>query len=394
MIKTCVYDSFRCIADKCPMTCCKGWSIRVEQENYNNWKSKEETAYLCEQVSFERKDGENVYHMKVDSCKTCLMLDEQGLCEIVKRHGDEALSKTCAEFPRKHNFITESDEDVEDIAILSEQQTESQIFMDEYSVSGACPAVLQLIYELENGQHIVEIPEKINDNMEFPMEYRIRNMLITLLGKEEFSLFDRIMLCSAFLHECLECEWEDDVYDCIEVYAEDENLQETIQYYAREKYNEEDAFMELCQTFFDVTQYYKEEPMYRPYLEKIAAIVEQFDEETDLTDWITRWKAFQKDFAEYEAFLTKVMIAEVFSDCISEDVEYLIESFQSIVMEYLMTRLSLFLTEEKIEREQLIAYLALYIRMIGHNVEGMSEYWEDNFEDPILTLEYMFLLLQ
>ena len=64
MIKTCVYDSFRCIADKCPMTCCKGWSIRVEQENYENWKSKEETAYLCEQTSFERKDGESVKNMR------------------------------------------------------------------------------------------------------------------------------------------------------------------------------------------------------------------------------------------------------------------------------------------------------------------------------------------
>lgn len=394
MIKTCVYDSFQCIADKCPMTCCKGWSIRVEQENYNNWKSKEEMAYLCEQVSFERKDGENVYHMKVDSCKTCLMLDEQGLCEIVKRHGDEALSKTCAEFPRKHNFITESDEDVEDIAILSEQQAESQIFMDEYSVSGACPAVLQLIAELEKETPIVVIPEKCNQGREFPMEYRIRNMLITLLEKEKFSLFDRIMLCVAFLHECLECEWEDDVYDCIEVYSEEENLYETIQFYANEVCKEEDAFMELCQTFFDITQYYKEEPMYRPYLNEIARSVEQFDEDTDLTQMVAEWKLFQKNFQAYDSFMTKVMIAEVFSDCVSDDVEYLIESFQSILMEYLMTRLSLFLTKETVTQEKLNLYLSLYIRMIGHNVDGMSEYWEENFEDPVLTLEYIFLLLQ
>ena len=27
MIKTIIYDKFQCIADECPMTCCKGWAI-------------------------------------------------------------------------------------------------------------------------------------------------------------------------------------------------------------------------------------------------------------------------------------------------------------------------------------------------------------------------------
>lgn len=32
-IKTQIYDDFHCIADQCPMTCCQGWSIKVDKEN-------------------------------------------------------------------------------------------------------------------------------------------------------------------------------------------------------------------------------------------------------------------------------------------------------------------------------------------------------------------------
>lgn len=383
VIKENIYDSFKCIADKCSMTCCKGWSIRVEQDDFNKWKANEEINYLCQQVTYGRQDDENVYHMKVDNCKTCVCLDENGLCEIVKKHGDYALSKTCAEFPRKKNKI----------AVLSQNETESQIFIEEYSVSGACPAVLQLIWALQNNS-IVDIPEKYDGDKEYLMEYKIRNKIIDLLSYSKISLIDRIMLCSAFLHECLECEWEDDVYDCIEVYSDESNLYDTINYYEKEQYNASEAMMELLQTFYDVTQYYKEEDMYRPYLENISSIVERIDEDTDLSDMIKEWNDYKKDYSKYDEFMTNIMVAEVFSDCISDDLEYLIECFQSIVMEYIMTRLSLFLKGNKnYDKEELINYMSLYIRMIGHNVDGMSEYWEENFEDPVLDLEYLYILL-
>ena len=100
-VKTNIYDMFHCIAGDCPMTCCKGWAIRADGGIYDKWKENEKTAYLCENVTYKREDGEDIHHMKADNTKTCVMLDCNGLCEIVKRHGDEYLSDTCANFPRK-----------------------------------------------------------------------------------------------------------------------------------------------------------------------------------------------------------------------------------------------------------------------------------------------------
>lgn len=384
MIKTSIYDDFSCVADKCKLTCCRGWSIRVEDVDMDLWKQSEQTAYLCDFTSFQKRDEEAVYQMKLNSCKTCMLLDEAGLCEIVKKHGDAYLSKTCREFPRKHNVICKETE-----------EDNHHIIMDEYALSGACPRVLELIDEKCN-RKVVEIPASCREGLEFPMEYRIRNMLLYFLEETQYSLRDKIILCFHFLHECISCEWEEDVYDCMEVYMEEENQREYLGAYKEMQYDNMQAFDEVLQTFLDMTEFYKEEDMFRPYLADLYSVAEKLD----IHAHIEEWEKFKESFSVEDIFLEKVMASELFQDCISDDLEVFIESFQSIVMEYVMTRVSLFLKsvmEQKNtyiqDKKEVITYLSLYIRMIGHNVEGMSEYWLENFDDSILEKEYLFLLL-
>lgn len=31
------YDTFRCIADRCSISCCEEWKISVDEESYQNW---------------------------------------------------------------------------------------------------------------------------------------------------------------------------------------------------------------------------------------------------------------------------------------------------------------------------------------------------------------------
>lgn len=392
MIKSIIYDQFQCMADACPLTCCRGWAIRADGGIYEKWKSHEETSYLCEQVIYKKEDGESIYHMKTDSGKTCVMLDEKGLCEIVKRHGDEYLSDTCASFPRKHNQITIlcEDKDVD--------EPQEKIVMDEYSMSGACPAVLKLIRNSKD-VYIVDIPEKCRENHDFPMEYQVRNAVIKIMQNREFSLSERFMLSFSLLHECLACEWEDDIYDCIAVYQDMENLLDVVSVWQNMRYDAEEAFVEICETWLDVTVFYKEEDMYRPYLFELAGFVEIADADKGMIDkLVSDWKTFKEDWKKYDMYWENVLVSEIFADCISEDLEYLMEAFQSIMMEYVMTRITVFMQQEMVKKqvseEELHNYTSLFIRMIGHNTDGMAEYWEENFEDSILEKEYFYLLLQ
>ena len=121
-IKTQSYDDFRCIADRCPMTCCQGWSIKVDQNTCDKWQKDQNTAYLME---YTVSRGEDVpREMKTNEADACLLLDSQGLCEVVKRHGDGYLCDTCALFPRKKNQITELND-----------ADEEKVLIEEYSLS-------------------------------------------------------------------------------------------------------------------------------------------------------------------------------------------------------------------------------------------------------------------
>lgn len=64
IIKIKGYDKFKCIADKCKFTCCKGWDINVDNNTYNKWKAKEELSYLLDNVRFIKSNGENIYLIK------------------------------------------------------------------------------------------------------------------------------------------------------------------------------------------------------------------------------------------------------------------------------------------------------------------------------------------
>lgn len=385
MYKDTIYDNFKCIADQCTMTCCKGWAIRVEQESYDKWKTNDETSYLCGYTTYRTQDNEEIYQMKQNHCQACELLDKDGLCEIVKRHGEHMLSETCARFPRKHN----------EIEMIGENKEDSMI-IDEYALSGACPEVLELIFQ--NPQQCqIQLPQCF-DTHDLPMEYQVRNALIGLLQRREFQLEDRLMLCFSLLHECLGCEWEEEVFPCIEVYEDTENLQENLKLWQKTIFDEKEALIEVCQTLFDVTQFYKEETAYRPYLHDIAAFVEKLDgKEAVWEELLQEWRAFKKGFAQENVFYENVLASEIYGDCISDDLEYLTENFQSIVMEFIMTRVSVFIREKLIGRklcqEEVRDYMSLYIRMIGHNTDGMAEYWEENFEDPVLEKEYFFLVL-
>lgn len=391
-----IYDEFKCTADKCPLTCCKGWAIRADGGIYDKWKENEDTKYLCEKTTYKREDGQDIYHMACDETKTCVMLDCNGLCDIVKQHGDEYLSDTCQNFPRKKNNVTEF---LEEIEVENEASSEPEVFLKEYSLSGACPAVIDIINNKIKTNKQYQIIN-FDGEYEFPMEYRIRNQVIRIIQRDDFKLTDKLMLAFSFLQECLECEWEDDVDDCIEVYQDKENLLELIELFEAEANSDEESLQEICQTYYDVTEFYKEEPMYKPYLYKNAEFVEEIfpsvddeDSKTLRKNTLEDWQEFKEDFTKYDKLFEQVIISEIFADCVSDDLGYVIEAYQAVVLEYIMTRLSVFLSQKE-QYEAVKTYICLFIRAIGHNTEGMAEYWEENFEDSILDKEYFYMILQ
>ncbi len=88
---------FSCIADKCPATCCSGWSVIWTAEEIEKLKM------VCQGELYERCEkafpvADKYSAVKMNEEDLCPFLSD-GLCEIHRQLGQEYLSYTCRQYP-------------------------------------------------------------------------------------------------------------------------------------------------------------------------------------------------------------------------------------------------------------------------------------------------------
>jgi len=91
------FDRFHCIADRCPDSCCKEWDVQVDPESAASYRSLSGPLGDRLREVLRDEDGETVMTI-IDG--RCPMWRLDGLCRIQAELGEEALCKTCREFPR------------------------------------------------------------------------------------------------------------------------------------------------------------------------------------------------------------------------------------------------------------------------------------------------------
>ena len=91
------FDQFRCIADRCPDSCCKEWDVQVDPEAAAYYRSL--PGDLGDRLrEVLREEGGEALMTIIDG--RCPMWRRDGLCRIQAELGEAALCKTCREFPR------------------------------------------------------------------------------------------------------------------------------------------------------------------------------------------------------------------------------------------------------------------------------------------------------
>ncbi len=96
------YTVFSCIADKCPDSCCKEWSVDVDEESACFYRSL--TGPLGNRLRQVLQDTPDGTVMTIENGR-CPMWRQDGLCQIQAELGHNALCKTCREFPRlRHDY--------------------------------------------------------------------------------------------------------------------------------------------------------------------------------------------------------------------------------------------------------------------------------------------------
>lgn len=95
------YSIFKCAQTNCPNTCCKGWTISVDNNTYNKY-TKLTDSYRDNLLNLISNETKKIYMHKY----YCPFLDDDMLCKIQKKYGANYVCETCREFPRiKSNFF-------------------------------------------------------------------------------------------------------------------------------------------------------------------------------------------------------------------------------------------------------------------------------------------------
>ncbi len=92
-----VYDQFRCLADKCPDSCCKGWEVDVDEEAAAAYRAME--GSLGERLRQVLKTEDGSTSMILENGR-CPMWRQDGLCQIQAEKGHDGLCRVCREYPR------------------------------------------------------------------------------------------------------------------------------------------------------------------------------------------------------------------------------------------------------------------------------------------------------
>ena len=91
------FDRFQCLAGACPDSCCKEWSVQVDPEKAEYYRSLPGALGDRLRQVLQTQEGETV--MTIEDGR-CPMWRTDGLCRIQAELGEQALCTTCRECPR------------------------------------------------------------------------------------------------------------------------------------------------------------------------------------------------------------------------------------------------------------------------------------------------------
>ncbi|MFD2671986.1 flagellin lysine-N-methylase [Marinicrinis sediminis] len=191
------YEQFACIGSDCEDTCCAGWTVPIDVKTYHKYKNveDEELSLLMDSYVIKKEPSESSQlqyaTVKLDSCGSCPFLNEDKLCKIQLKIGEDYLSHTCHTYPRVTNQFD---------------------FVMERSLSVSCPEAARLAILNKNGidfnQEMVEEDKRNQPTLQVETKgfkdhrrhlWEMRVLAIQTLQDRRYSIEDRLIMLGVFL---------------------------------------------------------------------------------------------------------------------------------------------------------------------------------------------------
>lgn len=380
------YNNFKCIADKCSITCCQEWKIAVDDATNRKWKklSADKVSGKSDNLSSYtyHKDGSLV--IKLDEKHRCPFLSKDKLCHLVMTYSDEVLSETCSLFPREiHRFSTH----------------------EERTLMPCCPAVIDLWCEKPVTFPVISEPRN-----NLSTAFLIRDNLIKLISDQGLSV-EQALLDGLYI--LLELHKNQPITNAhIQEYFSDQTLNELNTAMEDIHIPDEDTFIECNELLQDLSVNYSKEGLYTTFLQpvlteacKYSNIYSQSDNNSMSRTLQTSQKQFCSMLTDYDIVFRNYLANELFSDLISPEaastkkiIEHMIIKMQWIMIEYTAIRQSLFLwyshnANSPLTYETIREHIVIISRMTGYDDDDICEYLENSFAKLIWDWGYAALIM-
>lgn len=147
---------FKCVADKCSDTCCKGWEICIDEASLERYRQIDgDIGRRLKESIITDDDGA---HFVLSGDERCPFLNSSNLCDLYIELGKYALCGICTDHPRFRSFLSDR---------------------TEIGVGLCCEAAAEIILTEKKPLHIVpEVP--FSENMLEKAILQIRGMLFKL----------------------------------------------------------------------------------------------------------------------------------------------------------------------------------------------------------------------
>ncbi len=92
-----IYEEFQCIGADCPVNCCKGWKIPVDDAIYQKYLSEKGSLGKRLRHSVVRREDLITFRSRHEKCP---FWERDRLCHLQKNYGTQYMPQICVRFPR------------------------------------------------------------------------------------------------------------------------------------------------------------------------------------------------------------------------------------------------------------------------------------------------------
>lgn len=114
------YEDFCCKADRCQHTCCAGWEIDIDAATAARYQQL--TGQLGEAVRQNIVETDGTWQFRLGAGDRCPFLQEDGLCELIRRADESILCDICTNHPRF--FVALGDYELAGVGLSCEKSCE------------------------------------------------------------------------------------------------------------------------------------------------------------------------------------------------------------------------------------------------------------------------------